>query len=316
MSENPITLIKLLSVGNVVSASIRIYRDNFKSYLGVAIRATLWSFWPFLALIPIPLILIYSQGDISMSIFLLLIPVWLLLFIYCSAKSIINNAIIARLVFGELANQPETVREARRIFKPKMWTFFLAFFLFFLIGIGILLILSVVIEILAGIIAGIANASQQNVGTIVVLALIGIVIFIIALVFIVRLLIRFFVFDMPLAVEENITATQTLGRSWELTKGYVGRIFVVLFIATLVTLPILIMVQVIARILENILTATIPANPTDPRFQLLLFLMGYSIGLLSNVFLLPFWQAIKAVVYYDLRTRREGMSLQLRKQDI
>ncbi|GFZ94066.1 hypothetical protein [Okeania sp. KiyG1] len=43
---------------------------------------------------------------------------------------------------------------------------------------------------------------------------------------------------------------------------------------------------------------------------------SYDIGLLSNVFLLPFWQAIKAVVYYDLRTRREGMGLQLRKQDI
>ncbi|NER03070.1 MAG: hypothetical protein F6K17_10775, partial [Okeania sp. SIO3C4] len=313
MSQNPITLIKLLSVGNVVSASIRIYRDNFKSYLGVAIRSTLWFFLPFLALFPIPLILIYSQ--VNTSSFLLLIPVWLLLFGYCSAKSVVNDAIIARLVFGELANQPETVLETRRILKPKMWTFFLAFFLLSLIGIGIWLILSIVIGILAGIFAEMTNASQQNMGTRAILVLIGIVIFIITLVFIVRLLTRFFIFDLPLAVEENITAAQTLGRSWELTKGYIGRIFVVSFIANLVTLPIVIIVQVIAGILENILKATIPVNPTDPRFQLLLFLMGYSIGLLSNVFLLPFWQAIKAVVYYDLRTRREGMGLQLRKQD-
>ncbi|NEP79042.1 MAG: DUF975 domain-containing protein [Okeania sp. SIO3B3] len=314
MSQNPITLIKLLSVGNVVSASIRIYRDNFKSYLGVAIRSTLWFFLPFLALFPIPLILIYSQ--VNTSSFLLLIPVWLLLFGYCSAKSVVNDAIIARLVFGELANQPETVLETRRILKPKMWTFFLAFFLLSLIGIGIWLILSIVIGILAGIFAEMTNASQQNMGTRAILVLIGIVIFIITLVFIVRLLTRFFIFDLPLAVEENITAAQTLGRSWELTKGYIGRIFVVSFIANLVTLPIVIIVQVIAGILENILKATIPVNPTYPRFQLLLFLMGYSIGLLSNVFLLPFWQAIKAVVYYDLRTRREGMGLQLRKQDI
>ncbi|NEP86180.1 MAG: DUF975 domain-containing protein [Okeania sp. SIO2C2] len=314
MSENSATPIAPLSAGNIVSAGMRIYRDHFQPYFGVAIRATLWSFLPFLALIPIPLIVIYSQANTSS--FLLLIPAWLLLFIYCSAKSIVNNAIIARLVFGELTNQPETVREARHTLKPKMWAFLLAFFLFSLIGIGIWLILSVVIGILAGIIAAMANAGQPNVGTIVVLVLIGIVIFIIALIFIVRLLIRFFVFDMPLAVEENITATQTLGRSWELTKGYVGRIFVVLFIASLVTLPIGIIVQIIAGILENILKATIPANPTDASFQLLLFLMGYSIGLLSNVFLLPFWQAINALVYYDLRTRREGMGLQLRKQDI
>ena len=314
MSEKSTTSIELLTVGNIVSASTRIYRDHLKPYFGVAIRATLWSFLPFFALIPIPLILIYNEANSSS--FLLLIPVWLLLLIYCSAKSIVNSAIIARLVFGELANQPETVREARRILKPKMWTFFLASFLLFLIAIGIWFILSIVIGISAGIIAGMANAGQPNVGATVVLTLIGIVIFAIALVFIVRLLTRFFVFDMPLAVEENITATQTLGRSWELTKGYVGRIFVVLFIATLVTIPVGIIVQIIAGILQGILTAIIPTNPTDPSFQLLLFLMGYSIGLLSNVFLLPFWQAIKAVVYYDLRTRREGMGLQLRKQDI
>ncbi|NEQ75171.1 MAG: DUF975 domain-containing protein [Okeania sp. SIO2C9] len=240
-------------------------------------------FLPLLSLFPIPLILIYSQ-QANTSSFLLLIPVWLLLFGYCSAKSVVNDAIIARLVFGELANQPETVLETRRILKPKMWTFFLEFFLLSLIVIVILLILSIVIGILAGIIAEITNAGQQNMGTRAILVLIGIVIFIITLIFIVRLLTRFFIFDLPLAVEENITAAQTLGRSWELTKGYIGLIFVVSFIATLVTLPILIMVQVIARILENILTATIPANPTDPRFQLLLFLMGYSIGLLSNVF--------------------------------
>ncbi|NEP79041.1 MAG: DUF975 domain-containing protein [Okeania sp. SIO3C4] len=316
MSENSTTPIAPLSAGNIVSAGMRIYRDHLKPYFGVAIRATLWSFLPFLALIPIPLIFIYSQGDTSISIFLLLIPAWLLLFIYCSAKSIVNNAIIARLVFGELTNQPETVREASRILKPKMWTFFLAFFLLSLIGIGIWLILSIFMGILAGIIAGMANTGQQNVGATVVLALIGIVIFIIALIFIVRLLTRFFVIDMPLAVEENITATQTLGRSWELTKGYVGRIFVVLFIASLVTIPVAMIVQIIVGILQGILTAIIPTDSTDQSFELLLLLMGYSIGLLSNVFLLPFWQAIKAVIYYDLRTRREGMGLQLRKQDI
>lgn len=316
MSENSTTPIELLTAGNIVSASMRIYRDHLKPYFGVAIRATLWSFLPFLALIPIPLILIYTQGDTSMSIFLLLIPVWLLLFIYCSAKSIINNAIIARLVFGELTNQPETVREARRTLKPKMWAFFYAFFLLSAIGFGIWFIFSMFIGLFAGLIGTMANAGQQNVGTIVFLVLIVIVIFITALVFIVRLLTRFFVFDLPLAVEENITATQTLGRSWELTKGYVGRIFVVLFVATLVTIPIGIVVQIIAGVLENILKATIPVSPEDPSFQLLLFLIGYSIGLLSNVFLLPFWQGIKAVIYYDLRTRREGMGLQLRKQDI
>ncbi|NES65460.1 MAG: hypothetical protein F6K24_09450, partial [Okeania sp. SIO2D1] len=99
--------IELLSTGNIVSASIRIYRDNFKSYFAIAIRATFWYLLPFLALIPVSLILTSGQANISNSIFFLLIPVWLLLFAFCTAKSIINSAIIARLVFGLLANQPE-----------------------------------------------------------------------------------------------------------------------------------------------------------------------------------------------------------------
>lgn len=197
-----------------------------------------------------------------------------------------------------------------------MWAFFWAFLLLSLIGIGIWLILSVVIGIFAGIMAGMAYTSQQNVITIVVLVLTGIGIFIVALIFIARLLTRFFVLDLPLAVEENIKATKTLGRSWKLTKGYVGRSFVVFFMATLVTLPVGIIVQITAGILQKILTVTIPANPTDSSFQLLFFIIIYGIGLLINVFLLPFWQALKAIVYYDLRIRREGMGLQLRKQDI
>lgn len=28
---------------------------------------------------------------------------------------------------------------------------------------------------------------------------------------------------------------------------------------------------------------------------------------------MPFWQALKAVLYFDLRSRREGLGLQLRK---
>ncbi|GFZ94078.1 hypothetical protein CYANOKiyG1_04740 [Okeania sp. KiyG1] len=134
------------------------------------------------------------------------------------------------------------------------------------------------------------------------------------------LLARFFILEIPLAVEEVAGATKTLGRSWELTKGYVRRIFIILVIAGLITLPVGIILQIFTTILQGILLLAIsptqPIDATNPNIQFLSFLLGYAIGLLSNVFLLPFWQAIKAVVYYDLRTRREGIDLQLRKQDI
>ncbi|NEP86182.1 MAG: hypothetical protein F6K18_04745 [Okeania sp. SIO2C2] len=164
MSQNLITVTKLLSVGNIVSASIRIYRDNFKSYCGVAIRATLWFLLPFLAIIPIPLILVDDRANNSS--FLLLIPVWLLLFAFCTTKSIVNRAIIGKLVFGVLANKPETVRETRRTLAPKLWIFLWAFLGLFLIGIligiGVAFVVFVFIAFVFAIISIFTNFPVDN----------------------------------------------------------------------------------------------------------------------------------------------------------
>ncbi|NEO55980.1 MAG: hypothetical protein F6K54_24670 [Okeania sp. SIO3B5] len=372
MSENLTTPIELLSTGNIVSASIRIYRDNFQSYFGVAIRATLWFLLPFLALIPVSLILSYGQANISNSIFFLLIPVWLLLFAFCTAKSIVNSAIINRLVFGILANQPETVREVRRNLTLKMRSFFWAFVLLFLIVVGIYLSFPVAIVILISIIllpisvmAAIANIElniqpdiiQNNIVilAIIISGFIGMIFIVTCYYLTIRLLTRFFILDMPLAVEENMTATKSLGRSWELTKGYIGRIFVILLTAILVALPISMVLNIISEIFSNILILkttffnisfnslfdtlgavrilVLPFDMTillplsiivmilgnvlgSPNYLLASLIQDYAIISLSNILLLPFWQTIKAVIYYDFQTSRKGMGLQLRKQDI
>ena len=40
-----------------------------------------------------------------------------------------------------------------------------------------------------------------------------------------------------------------------------------------------------------------------------LMLGGFVLNLLSELFIMPFWQIIKSIVYYDLRNRREGGDL-------
>jgi hypothetical protein len=47
-------------------------------------------------------------------------------------------------------------------------------------------------------------------------------------------------------------------------------------------------------------------------FSVLMLAATYAIGLAASVIVLPLWQTIKAVIYYDLRSRREGLGLQLR----
>ena len=95
-----------LSVGNVVSASLRIYRDHFKSYLGLALVASLWLFVP----------------------------------VYGWAKYSAIAALISRLAFGEVRENPETVSDARREVDPRKWSFFGAGILTVLIYFGVSLV--------------------------------------------------------------------------------------------------------------------------------------------------------------------------------
>jgi membrane-anchored glycerophosphoryl diester phosphodiesterase (GDPDase) len=121
-------------------------------------------------------------------------------------------------------------------------------------------------------------------------------------------------YEVPLAIEEDITASQTIQRSWSLTKNHVGRVFLTLTVAFLISIPIYIIVQIIVSILQGVLLRVVAAEPTSVGFQILSIIVGYVLGLVSGALLLPFWQAIKAVVYYDLRSRREGLGMQLRDE--
>jgi hypothetical protein len=44
----------------------------------------------------------------------------------------------------------------------------------------------------------------------------------------------------------------------------------------------------------------------------LIVFLGMFLGIVGATFMMPFWQAIKAVIYYDIRNRREGLGLQVR----
>lgn len=312
MSENPISRqpMEPLSVGNVVSAGLRLYRDRFKSYFGVAIRATLWGLLPFLAFIPIPLVLLYGQanpGTIS-----ILIVLGLVLFFYGTAKFTANSAVISRLAFVELMNQPESVREARSHVDSKFWIFFRTYLLIILLsfaGIIGFYLASLILGILAGIIV---SSVQGNIAAVVISALIGILIFAVFLIVLIRLSIRLSLYEIPLAIEEDLNAIGTISRSWRLTLGHAGRIFTILTVAFLVSIPIYIIVQIAASIIQAILQRALSVESTSVPFQILSLLMGYILGLLGGIVLLPFWQAIKGVIYYDLRSRREGLGLGIR----
>jgi hypothetical protein len=259
-----------LSVGNVVSASLRIYRDHFKSYFGLAFVANLW----------------------------LLVP------IYGWAKYSAISALISRLAFGEVREKPETVSDARRQVNPRMWSFFGAGILTFLIFFGVSVVGGIAMAILAGGAGAIFGQNYVIMGALVVVAVIAF------LIIYIRLLSRLLIVELPLAIENNIGASSAIGRSWELTKGSVGRIPWIVFVGFLVSLPITIVLQILTAIVQTVLKAVLGAE--SGIFFLVYYILILPLSFGSSALVTPFWQAMKAIIYYDLRSRKEGLDLQIR----
>ena len=278
MSQFSSSPMQPLSIGNVVTAGLRIYRSHFKSYFLLALKGYLW----------------------------VLVPV------YGWAKLFAISGLLSRLAFSELVNQPESIEAGSRFVNSRLWQFLLAVLLMFLVGLGIGVCFIVLIGIISAIFAALSAVGNLAVNGIA--ALIAIVVTLAFTIGILWLLARFFIVEVPLAIEDDINATSTISRSWELTKGFAWRLLGISLVAYLIALPIQIAVQVGSSIIQIILASLSSQN--SPVFGLLLFVLILGLTLSSGALVLPFWQAIKAVVYYDLRTRREGLGLKLRDRNI
>ncbi len=262
-----------LSVGNVVSAALRIYRDKFKLYWRLAFTGYLW----------------------------VLVPV------YGWAKFSAISALISRLAYSEVIERPETVAEARRHVMPKMWSFLGAGILVGLIVTAVMFGAIFVFGFLGGVLVAILG---QNTTAIIILVLLGIVAFVAFIIGYIRLFSRLFIVQLPLAMEDNVTATSAISRSLQLTKGFAGRLQWIFLVAFLITVPISIVIQLVSFFIQGFVATMIPRDSSI--FFLVYYVLFLPFSFATGSLLIPFWQAIKAVIYYDLRSRREGLGLQLR----
>lgn len=272
-NPNPTQQMGSVSVGNVVSAAVRIYRDHFKLYYGLAFSAYAWG----------------------------LVPV------YGWAKFSAISALISRLAYSEVIERPETVNDARRHVMPRMWSFLGAGLLVGLIYLGLGIGASIVFGIVGG---GLGAIVGQNFAAIGVFVLLGVIAFIAFIAGYLWLFSRLFIVEVTLAIENNLGASSAINRSWKLTEGFVLRLIGVVSVAFLVTIPVSIVVQIVITILQRVLAALFSTN--FPIFAFVYFLLVLGLNLAFGALLIAFWQAIKAVVYYDLRTRKEGLGLEIR----
>jgi hypothetical protein len=321
--------IRPLSVGNVVSASIRLFRSHLGQFLGISLKAVGWMTIPW-----IPILMAFIVFATAMATFasagnrnfggliafgVLMIPVFLALLIFCSAKALTNEALISRLAFQDLMGQPESMAAAWQQVRKRTWHFWFARFMVVVILIAVSFAFRVLRDFLMVIPASIASSNGSSaMATLVVL--IGVVIALVNYGVQLWFQARFFVPELPIAIEENVSGDQSIVRAWELSKGHAVRIAMVILVAGLITVPLFVLA--FAPFIVTLLTATASMvgrgrGMPDPAVLSAIF-GSLGLGLLLtfgfSIFTTPFWQTIKAVIYYDLRSRREGMGLELRER--
>jgi hypothetical protein len=314
-----------LSVGNVVSAGLRLYSSHFGQYFGVAFLATLWILLPIAVAIAIVLFFVVLQD--YYALLGLLIPAWVALLVYCIARYVAGTAAITRLAFSELANQPETAQQAARFTQSRKWWYLLTGLLVSMIFSGAAMVcyfaIAIFFVILFVAIGGAAFAQSANPETFFVEAFsnpglwipmtLGFLILLVLFITVLSWLsARLAIVYVPLSIEPEIRGVETIGRSWKLTQRNAWRVFLVLTITFLITLPILVLVQILVTGIQVAVTAATPSDSAETAFSILGVLITYLISFAANILTVPLWQSVLAAIYYDLRSRREGLGLQLR----
>jgi hypothetical protein len=109
---------------------------------------------------------------------------------------------------------------------------------------------------------------------------------------------------VPVVVLEDVPASVALSRSVELTQGNLGRVFLLMLCAAIIA-------YATAAILQGpFLVASLLAGPGSP-VSAVLTISGAVLGAVGGMFSGPLMIIGLAMMYYDLRIRKEALDLQL-----
>ncbi|MDB9540747.1 DUF975 family protein [Anabaenopsis tanganyikae CS-531] len=223
-------------------------------------------------------------------------------------------SLISRLAFGELVNQPESIPSGQRFVNSRLWEFLVAVLLLFLVGVGLGLGIVIIFGIL-GVFWGLIFP-DENSAAVLLLGLITLATLIVVILACLWIIIRLYLVDAVLAIEENVDGVSAISRSWQLTQGYGWRLLLIYFVGSLIiTIPAQIMLQVMTSFLQLVFS---PFILDEYGLYALLYFVFLLLAIIFSIsaMILPFYQTLTSVIYYDLRSRREGLGLKLRDHEI
>lgn len=298
-----------LSSGNVVTIALALYHHQGDRYFLLSLFAHAWFFLLTIAALLIVAVALIVGGILAGAIdnispFLLLtgmsVLVALPLYVFGWTRLMASGALLSRRIYAVLTALEESESAARHFIFPKMLNYLLATLM---VGFILLLVYGVLGAIgylmyLVG--APLVQLLEQNIQIQPArdLFFLTFLLSILLLVLLALLVISYFIarlslVDVVLALEPDCTPLKSVWRSWQLTQGQAWHTLTVFFVAFLATIP--------ANLLGSIINGMV-----------IIPVAGFFVA----VWLLPLWQGIKAVLYWDLRVRNEGAAFQVRPEAV
>lgn len=298
-----------LSSGNVVTIALELYRHQGNRYFLLSLFAHAWFFLLTIAAVLIGAVALIMGGLLArtsndVTPFLLGAGISILaalpLYLFGWARLMAGGALLSRRIYAVLTALEESESEARRRIFPNMLNYLLAtlivgFILLIVYGvlgaIGYLIYLvgAPLVQLLA---QNIQTEPTRNLFFLTFLPSILLLV-LLALLVIGYFMARLSLVDVVLALEPGCTPLKSVQRSWQLTQGQAWHTLTVFFVASLATIP--------ANLLGSLINSVVIIPVA---------------GLFVAVLLLPLWQGIKAVLYWDLRVRNEGAAFQVRPEAV
>ncbi|WNC30911.1 RDD family protein [Thermosynechococcus sp. PKX82] len=298
-----------LSSGNVVTIALQLYRHQGNRYFLLSLFAHAWFFLLTITAVLIVAVALIVGGILAGAMdnvapFLWLTGISVLValpfYLFGWTRLMASGALLSRRIYAVLTALEESESAARSFIFPKMLNYLLATLM---VGVILLLVYGVLgaIGYLIYLVASpLVQFLEQNIQTEPARSLffLTFLLSILLLVLLALLVISYFMarlslVDVVLALEPDCTPLKSVRRSWQLTQGQAWHTLTVFFVASLATIP--------ANLLGSIINSVVILPVA---------------GLFVGVLLLPLWQGIKAVLYWDLRVRNEGAAFQVRPEAV
>ena len=215
---------------------------------------------------------------------------------------------VSRSVLGRVASSKEVWERTKSKFLPLIGLNIITSIIS-----GLMMIIGIVVFFV--LLASAASTAEtetelfQNLG----ISLVGLLILMLASVLVSSYLSIKFSVAPPAMVLENLGVFAALGRSWRLTRGNFWRLLGINILTAIITFMVASIFLGITEALGAIFVVVGSSSPEDVIASLnTTYILTMVTSTIAQLLILPFTSSVNALLYIDLRMRKEGLDVELR----